>query len=348
MKSLVLLSLACLTLLACACSLRARAPAQPPGDLALDGPFDVQTLAFPDLVDPARGRRVPIKVHLPTEGGPFAVVVVSHGGGGNWDVNYAQARHLASHGYAALAPEHVGSNTDVLRRSFRFLANLKAMTRDANEVLGRPRDVSFTLDQAERWNETHDTLRGQLDLERVGVLGHSYGAYTTLVVAGMRPALGWLTPTVPPGHGLGPDQRDERVDCGVALSPQGPGEPFFVEASYASLRTPLLGISGSRDRQQGAPPENRRRAYELWPPGDKYLIWLVNADHLAFSDTTGSGRRTLPSRSRADAQPVVRAATLLFFDAYLKGDAAAQDALTADALRPYLRGIVDGIEVMSK
>jgi predicted dienelactone hydrolase len=318
-------------------------------DLAAPGALTVETVQFPDLVDAARaGRRVPIKVHVPTSGGPYPVVVLSHGAGGHWDANFAQVQHLASHGYAVLALEHVGSNTAVMKRSLRWMANLEAMTRDADEVLGRPRDVSFAIDRAEQWNRSHERLRGRLDPTRVGVLGHSFGAYTTLVVAGMRPALDWLVPTVPPGRGLGPDLRDRRVACGVALSPQGPGEPFFTEASYASLAVPLLGISGSRDEQQKARPENRRRAFALWPAGDKHLIWLANADHTAFSDSTGSGHAMLPSRSRADVQPVVRAATLAFFDACLKDDASARSRLTTAGLRPYLRGRVDAIEVMSK
>jgi predicted dienelactone hydrolase len=317
-------------------------------DLSARGSYVVQTLEFADLIDIARGRKVPIKVHLPTQGGPFPVVVVSHGAGGHWDANFAQAQHLASHGYVVLAVEHVGSNTDVLKRSLRFVANLEAMTRDAAEVLGRPKDISFAIDRAEQWNQTHETLRGRLDVQRTGVLGHSFGAYTTLVVAGMRPAVDWLKPALGSGHGLGPDLRDPRVACGVALSPPGPGEPFFVEASYGSLQTPLLGISGSEDRQQRAPPENRRRAFELWPPGDKYLIWLPNADHTAFSDSTGSKHAMLPSRSRSEVQPVVRVATLLFFNACLKNDASARESLTAAALRPYWRGSADGLEVLRK
>jgi len=319
-------------------------------DLSSYGAFAVDVIEFADLADASRaGRKVPIKVHVPSTGGPFPVVVVSHGGGGHWDANYAQAQHLASHGYAVLAVEHVGSNTEVMKRSLRLMANLEAMTRDANEVLGRPKGIGFAIDRAEQWNQTHERLRGRLDASRVGVLGHSFGAYTVLAVAGMRPALNWLTPAVAPGSGLGPDLRDRRVACGVALSPQGPGEPFFIEASYASLAVPLLGISGSKDQQQHAEPQNRRRALELWPPGDKHLIWLANADHTAFSDATGSRRGImLPSRSRADVQPIVRAATLLFFDACLKADAAARQTLTVEGLRPYLRGVVNNIEVMDK
>jgi predicted dienelactone hydrolase len=183
-------------------------------------------------------------------------------------------------------------------------------------------------------------------------LGHSYGAYTTMVVCGMRPALNWLEPPVAPGKGIGPDLHDARVKCGVALSPQAPGEPFFLPESFVTLRVPLLGISGTKDKQQeaGLQPMNRYQAFDLWPKnhGQNIFVWLANAYHLDFADTTGSQRRSLPSPNRDDAQPIVRTATLLFFNAHLKADPAAAEKLTTDGLKPYLRGAVDSVEVRRK
>lgn len=315
----------------------------------IDGPLTTRTIEFADLTDPARaGRRVPIKVHVPQWNGPFPVVVLSHGGGGNWDANHAQARHLASHGYVVLALEHMASNSERLRKGMRFGANLKAMTRDASEVLGRPRDVAFALDQAQQWNLSHAELKGVFDMTRVAAMGHSFGAYTVLAVCGARPALDWLEPPVEPGKGLGPDLSDDRVKACVALSPQGPGEPYFLESSFATINRPVLAISGSRDEQQGATPANRRRFFELEPAGAKVFVWLANADHSAFSDATGSRRTNLPSRSRADVQPIARAATLLFLEAQLRGDADADAKLSERGLQPLAHGVVNRIEVLRK
>ena len=339
----------------------------------LRSPVEVEVLDFPDLVDDARGgqaaaerqrprllprrqrdakpagRSVPIKVHAPTADGPWPVVVVSHGAGGDRDTHFAQAQDLAAHGYVVVCIEHVGSNRDRLTQGLRPLQNLDAMIRDADEVLARPRDVAFAIDEAERWNRSHPRLRGRCDLARVGAMGHSFGAFTTMVVCGMRPALDWLAPPVPPGKGLGPDLRDARVRCGVALSPQGVGEPFFVAESFGSLQAPLLGVSGDADHQQaGQPARNRRDAFTRWPEGDHRFVWLANAAHLDFTDSAGASRRMQASATRADVQPVTKHATLRFFDWHLKDDVKARDALTVAELRPLLRGAVDEVEVLTK
>jgi predicted dienelactone hydrolase len=295
------------------------------------------------------GRKVPIKVHLPAGDGPFPVIILSHGAGGDWDTHFAQAAALASHGYAVLCLEHVGSNRERLTQGGRAMKNLDAMIRDADEVLARPKDVSFAIDTAEQWNRSDERLKGRLDLQRVGVMGHSFGAFTTMVVCGMRPALDWLTPRVDPGKGLGPDLRDQRVKCGVALSPQGVGEPFFIAESFGTLKVPLLGISGTKDDQQaGQPAANRREAFALWPKGDHRFVWLENAKHLDFTDASGGEGRGLPSASRDDVQPVTRAATLAFFDLHLKADAAAAARLTPEGLKPWLQGVVTRAEVLLK
>jgi len=321
----------------------------PPIQPEVDGPLTTRTIEFADLADAARGgRRVPIKVHVPQWNGPFPVVVLSHGAGGNWDSNHAQARHLASHGYVVLALEHPASNSERLREGMRFGANLKAMTRDAAEVLGRPRDVAFALDQAQQWNLSHAELKGAFDFTRVAALGHSFGAYTVLAACGARPALDWLEPRVEPGKGLGPDLSDARIKACVALSPQGPGEPFFLEGSFSTIQRPVLAITGSRDEQQGTTPANRRRFFELEPVGAKVFVWLNNADHMAFSDATGSRRTNAPSRSRADVQPVVRAATLLFLEAHLRGDPEADARLSERVLQPLAHGAIKHVEVLRK
>lgn len=342
-------------------------------DPSAPGPHKTAEIDFPELVDANRrpapesekavrrifaerraeragiGRNVPITVHLPDGDAKCPVIVLSHGAGGDVDTHFAQARHLASHGYAVLCLEHVGSNRERMAQGFQLMKNLDAMIHDSAEIMARPKDVAFALDQAEAWNRSHARMKGRLDLEHVGMMGHSYGAFTTMVACGMRPALDWIVPTIPPGKGLGPDLREKRVDCGVALSPQGVGEPFFIRESFGSLQVPLLGVSGTLDKQQnGLSADNRKEAFSLWPKGDHRFVWLDGAKHLDFTDSAGADRKATPSPTRDDVQPVTRAATLLFFDTHLKGDADAAKRLTQAGLRPYLKGKVNRVEVLQK
>lgn len=314
-------------------------------DYSKKGFFDVQIIEFPDLIDQARNRKVPIKVHLPIGKDAFPLIIFSHGGGGSWDANFAQAQHLASHGYVILALEHIGSNTKVMKSSFKIFKNIIKMTKDREEVLGRPEDVTFAINQAKFWNKTDRRFLSKFNLERVGVFGNSFGAYTSLVVAGAKPALNWLDP---PGLGLAPDLSNRLVDCAVALSPHGPGEPFFVEESYRSIKIPILAITGSKDSQYNSSAENRIRGFQLWPPGGKYFIWLENADHMAFSDSSGTSKGMFRSKTRQDVQPISRAASLMFFNWCLKSDKKSESFLSEGNLKTYLQGQITNLEFMKK
>jgi len=111
-------------------------------DASSRGPLAVTTLEFADLVDTNRkgpvadakkargasGRRVPIKVHLPAGDRPVPVVLVSHGAGGDWDTHLGQALHLASHGYAVLCLEHVGSNRAMVAGSLQLMKIMAKLT----------------------------------------------------------------------------------------------------------------------------------------------------------------------------------------------------------------------------
>jgi len=343
-------------------------------DFSKNGPLQVEVISFKDLNDLNRekvntsrksrflnrinreepskaGRKIPIKVHIPKNGGPYPLIIISHGAGGNWDTHYAQARHLASHGFVVLCVEHTGSNTEKMRDGIRIFQNLKKMIHDSNEVLGRPKDISFAINQAYEWSKSDKNLMGKIDLNHIGLMGHSFGAYTTLAVAGARPALDWIVPKVGPGAGLGPDLSDKRVHCGVALSPQGAGDPFFLKQSYESIRIPILGISGTRDDQQnGDPAVARYNSFKLWPEMEKknMFLWLTNAGHPDFTDSPGGQQHGRESSTRKDVQTIVRASTLLYFNQCLKPSQSQETELNQQTLEHYLNGEINKLELRKK
>ncbi|MDP6439097.1 MAG: PHB depolymerase family esterase [Candidatus Brocadiia bacterium] len=205
----------------------------------------------------------------------------------------------------------------------RFLKAVQRITTDPKAVLERPLDVSFAIDQAIVWNRVSSELKGKINAKKIAVMGHSFGAYTTLVACGARPILDYLKPTVEPGKGLASDLSESRVTVGVALSPQGPGTSRFGKESYRTINRPLLCLSGTEDTQFGhdgrhQPAERRLEGFGLMPEVNKYMLWLKNADHLSFSDNPRAW--VLPSKARPDAQRISKAMIVVFCNYYLKED----------------------------
>jgi hypothetical protein len=63
------------------------------------------------------------------------------------------------------------------------------------------------------------------------------------------------------------------------------------------------------------------------PSGDKYLLVLDGGDHSVFGGQTFARRSS--SERDDEIRNDVKAATLVFWDAYLKGDVAAKKYLAA-------------------
>lgn len=307
--------------------------------LTLASAAQVERLDFPDLVDAVRKRRVPILVHKPSQSGPHPVVVTTHGAGDSRFGFYALASHLAGQGYLVVSVEHVGSNTEKLKRGgirnrAHYIEKIKGFAKDISEQENRPRDVSFALDCVEKWTKEPGPLQGTADLNHIALMGHSYGAFTTLVSCGAK--------------AIELDRRLEpRVDLGIALSPQGPNGFFFNERSFDTIAVPFVCISGSKDVSLvGGEPDFRKEAYRRMPPRDKHLIWIHDADHISFSDPGQSETKRRYTKYRADVTRVLRPILTTILNHYLKGTDTLDNR--EDYLRTLPGGTVKKLEWMSR
>lgn len=104
----------------------------------------------------------------------FPIVVHSHGHQGFAGNSAFLMRHVASHGWVAAAPDHVGNT---------LLDNLDP--RPLAIFLQRAKDISATIDWLAN-PPAGDPLVGQLDLAHIGMSGHSFGTYTTWAIAGAK------------------------------------------------------------------------------------------------------------------------------------------------------------------
>ncbi len=270
----------------------------------------VRELRF-EPVDGQRSRTVPVKVYLNEGRVPQPVILFSHGLGGSRENNAYLGTHWAAAGYVAVFMQHPGSDNEVwksAKRGQRFEA-LKSAAGAAT-LRDRLADVPFVIDRLAAWNqqESHP-LHERMNLDRIGMSGHSYGAVTTLGVAGRKYPLNRSFP-------------EKRIDAFLAMSPQ-PGKGLDPRRAFGHLTQPILCMTGTKDGSPIDPtmkPATRREVFAALPAGNKYQLVLEDAQHFAFGDSRG-----LRTRGRNPAHhPAIQSISLHFWDAYLKNRAESK------------------------
>lgn len=264
------------------------------------------------VTDSARAQQIPLRVYLPASTQPAPVILFSHGLGGSRENNPYLGRHWSARGYVVVVLQHAGSDESVwagLPPGQRLAALKRAANLD--NALLRFQDVRVVIDQLERWQVAADSpLAGRLDLSRLGMSGHSFGAVTTQGVSGQRTARG-TTPFA-----------DDRIKASVMMSPSSPksAEP---KTSFGAVKIPWLLMTGTKDEALvgDADVPARLAVFPALPPGGKYELVLDGARHEAFSDRElGPGQ---PARNPQHHR-VILALSTAFWDAWLRGDPAAR------------------------
>jgi len=267
--------------------------------------------------DASRNRDIPILFRPALRDRPAPTVILSHGLGGSREGLSWLGEALAEAGYAALQLQHPGSDEAVFATRDRTASVANALTPPV--ALDRLLDVAFAIGELAR--RTPDL---GIDPRKFALAGHSYGAWTVQHALGQR-----LPGTAAEGLAL----PDARVLAGIAMSPTPPmGLPPAL--AFARFTTPMLHLTGTQDagRIEGIGPEARRIPFDAITRAPQALAILDGADHFAFA---GEGPDWLRERG---APFVARAAALsvLFLDAFVRGDPAARQRLAAAAVRPPL------------
>jgi predicted dienelactone hydrolase len=187
----------------------------------------------------------------------------------------------------------------------------------------RVQDVPAVLDQLTLWQKSGDhALAGRLDLEHVGMSGHSFGAITTQAVSGQSVALG------------GQRFTDARIKAALPMSHSPPRRGSAADA-FAQVKIPWLLMTGTLDDSIIADftPEDRAKVFASLPPGGNYELNLHNAEHSAFTDRAlpGDKQPRNPNHHRA-----ILALSTAFWDAYLRSNAEAKAWLDGDGPRGVL------------
>ncbi len=263
--------------------------AGPPGlgplaDPGASGPFAVGRASL-EATDASRGRTLPLDVWYPVDpqeanappsvydlifsaivselaldsplvstSGPFPLVVFSHGNSGIRYQSYFLCEHLASHGFVVLAPDHVGNTAiDLVFPGTPF------------EPKDRPLDVSFAISWILAKNQdAADDFYATVDPARIGVAGHSFGAFTALTMAsGFQ--------DVPP---------DPRVR---AILPIAPASGILSDEELASITLSAFILGGTADDVTPIDPQSTR-AFELVSSRPAYRVDVLDAGHNSFTN----------------------------------------------------------------
>jgi predicted dienelactone hydrolase len=305
----------------------------PPGllDPTQKGPYSFQQFSLeqnqrPQITD----------VYLSSAKGPRPLIIISHGLGENRTTYRYLAEHWASYGFQVLVPEHPGSDA---RRMTDLLAGRYREVIEPQEFISRPRDITNLLDQVTQLSRTDARFKKRLNLNMVGVYGHSLGGYTALAVAGAPldppylkkvcanapqesvPNLSFFFQCRAQDNGARVQLRDPRIKAMIASSPTS--SVAFGENGLASVATPSLMVAASDDTVAPALLEQVRPFALL--PAPSYLMTLVGGTHFSLQGEkkpSASSPEAAPplGASSPQARLSMQAMSTAFWQTYLKTD----------------------------
>ena len=255
-----------------------------PEALAVD-PAQYTSQTF-DWLDAARARSVPAKLYLPAgqiKPGALPLVVFSHGIGGSRDGYSYLGSYFAANGYASLHVQHVGSDRQLWFGNPMSLVFRLTEAAQETEALNRVKDVKFALTRL-----LAEPVGSNINTQRVVAAGHSYGANTTMLLAGAQVS------------SVAYAAKDPRFSAAILISAPpfyGMGNPQNI---VSSIDVPTLHITATADDIQipgyNSGVADRVTLYQATGTAAntgsraaKVLAIFKDGSHSIFTDRMGTG-----------------------------------------------------------
>ena len=255
-----------------------------------------QTIAVKPIDVPSQGRHMDlqVKVTAPRRGEDLPVIVFSHGNAWSMDGYEPLVDRWAATGFVVVQPTHLDSRRHAIGFDDpRFQTIWRVRIADLHAVLDHLGDV---MDEA--------GLSDRVDLSRVALVGHSWGAQTVGTLLGAR--------VVDEDGGTVDDFSRAGVSAGVLIAATGTGDsltPFaqehlaFMKPDYTTMSAPTLVIAGDQDqsRMSTRGPDWFLDAYELSPapkslmvvPGGEHTLGGIAGEAVSETTDTDPGRVAL-------------------------------------------------------
>jgi dienelactone hydrolase len=222
----------------------------------------------------------------------YPLIVLSHGSSAHGIYDVGHAHRLSSHGYIVVVPTYGDDRT------------MESWSSNDHVGFLRPLITRAVVDSL----IASETFGPHIDADRIGMSGHSFGGFTSLAAAG-----GLI-------YGNPASATDPRVTAAVLAAPWVGQRRLFKRVyafgpdneSLSKVNVPVLTAFGTDDEVTTARsilPAMKKLG------GPTYVVELVDQPHVfeggSWQDRDGW--------------------ELLFFNAYLKGDADALEALRTSA-----------------
>lgn len=187
----------------------------------------------------------------------YPVVIISHGWSGFRELHTDYAEELASNGFIAISIDHSYGSQGVKFDNGTTIELKKDAIKNSNLLVKTfGEDVESVLNDLEKLNTHDDMFKGRLDLESVGVLGHSTGG-------------GGIVYTV---------LKDTRIKALLGLDAWV--EPIQTEILNKSLNIPSLFL---RSEQWSKGPNNKPLLNLVKNSEEATLIQLYDTNHVDFT-----------------------------------------------------------------
>lgn len=275
-----------------------------------------------------RGTDLQTRVSAPVTGSALPIIIFAHGFASSMDAYAPLVSFWAARGFVVIQPTFLDSRTLNADPKADHNEAVQAYLNDPRKLSMwryRVEDMKRILDKLDLIEDSVPGLKGRLDLDRVAVAGHSFGAQTAAMLLGAQ-------------TDSGENFYDVRVKAGVLLSAGGRGgealSPFALEhfphlnQNYAGMITPTLVVAGDRDESPltVCGPKWFTDAYTL-SPGANALLTLYGGEHML------GGISGYLVRETTDENPERVAAVQRMTSAYLRtalypGDPAWSAACT--------------------
>ncbi len=283
-----------------------------------------------------QGRSFPFDLYLPTGGSlPAPLIVISHGlGSDRYSFAYL-AEHLASYGFAVAVPEHPGSSSQQLQN---LVVGRASEVAQPTEFVDRPLDIKDLLDFLDTLPASDPKYQGKMDLQRVGVIGQSFGGYTALALAGgginfeqldkdcEKEFDTWNISLLLQCRAQTLRRRDynlsdSRVKAAIAINPIV--SSILGESNLSQIQVPVMILAGTADTVAPAVLEQIQPFTWLTNP-EKYLVLLNNGTHFSTIDESPESVFRVPTNAigpePALARRYLNGLSVAFMETYLAND----------------------------